>query len=381
MTPMHIVVLDEGTAAAAALYETARERLNGLAASVERVMLPDRHVISGPRAHPSGIREYRGTPEGAARHVGSADILLVHVAPVNGDVIGAAPRLRLVGCARSNPVNVDVAACHERGIPVIHTPGRNATAVAELTLAFVLALARRVNELDQAMRTPDAPGLWAAEARDGITGDEVSGATLGIVGFGNIGQLVARRARAFDMKVLACDPYVDPSTMHRLGVEPADLEDILARSDFLTLHAAVPADGRPLLDEEALGRMKRGARLINTARARLVDEGALVKALESGHLAGAALDVFSSEPIAVDSPLLKLPNVIVTPHIGGLTHQIPARSAHMVVDDVARWLRGEPLQRAFGGPAPNTAGVHHTGKPGTAPPGALADSPAGGRGA
>jgi len=381
MTPMHIVVLDEGTAAAAALYETARERLDGLAASVERVMLPDRHVISGPRAHPSGIREYRGTPEEAARHVGSADILLVHVAPVNGDVIGAAPRLRLVGCARSNPVNVDVAACRRRGIPVIHTPGRNATAVAELTLAFILALARRVNELDQAMRTPAAPGLWAAEARDGITGDEVAGATLGIVGFGNIGQLVARRARAFDMKVLACDPYVDPGTMHRLGVEPASLEDILARSDFLTLHAAVPADGRPLLDEGAFRRMKRGARLINTARARLVDEGALVKALEAGHLAGAALDVFSSEPIDAGSPLRRLPNVILTPHIGGLTHQIPARSAHMVVDDVVRWLQGEPLQRAFGGPALNTGGVQHTGEPGAVPPGALADSPAGGRGA
>lgn len=381
MTPMHIVVLDEGTAAAAALYDTARERLNGLAASVERVMLPDRHVISGPRAHPSGIREYRGTPEEAARHVGSADILLVHVAPVNGDVIRAAPRLRLVGCARSNPVNVDVAACHRRGIPVIHTPGRNATAVAELTLAFILALARRVTELDQAMRSPAAPGLWAAEARDGITGDEVAGATLGIVGFGNIGRLVARRARAFDMQVLAYDPYVDPSAMHRLGAEPASFDDILARSDFLTLHAAVPADGRPLLDERAFRRMKRGARLINTARARLVDEGALVKALEAGHLAGAALDVFSSEPIDAGSPLRRLPNVILTPHIGGLTHQIPARSAHMVVDDVLRWLRGEPLQRAFPGPASNAGGVHPTGGPRAARPASLSDSPAGGRGA
>jgi D-3-phosphoglycerate dehydrogenase len=243
-------------------------------------------------------------------------------------------RLRAIVRAGVGVDNIDVAAATRKGIVVMNTPGGNTISTAEHTLALLMALARHIPAADASVRQ----GKWE---RQRFLGSQLAGKVLGIIGLGRIGREVARRAAGLDMKVLGYDPYLSPERAAQLGVEAvAELEQLLPRCDFLTIHTPLTEETRDLLGAPQLALLKRGARLINCARGGIVNEAALVAALTSGHLAGAALDVFAQEPLPADSPLLHLPNVVLTPHLGASTveaqESVAREAAQLLIDFLTR---------------------------------------------
>ena len=301
------------------------------------------------------IREYMGSPRQVIDLLDRHDVLVVQGAPVTDGVIAADRELRLICCARGGPANVDVQAATALGIPVVTTPGKNADAVAELTIAFMVMLARRLPEV---MRHVEGGGEFAHDNYEGARwfGHDLAGMVLGLVGYGQVGRRVAVRAQAFRMRVVASDPFVDPATLVADGVEPVDLEALLRMSDIVSLHARATSANSHLIGPEELARMKVGAFLVNTARASLVDEDALLTGLRSGRLAGLAVDLISPSPAAGRHPLLDHPNVIVTTHIGGATYETLRHGGEMAAAEIERYLRGEPLHNvadraALGAPA------------------------------
>ncbi|MEM4290323.1 MAG: 2-hydroxyacid dehydrogenase [Nitrososphaerota archaeon] len=284
------------------------------------------------------LREFAGDPHKLEPLVKDVDVLLVHVAPVTEGVLKAGGSLKVVGCARGAPINVDVDAATMFGIPVIYTPGRNAEAVADHTLGLILAQARNIVKAHTSLKN----GIWSDELYDyRFCGSELSGKTLGLIGLGRVGSEVAKRAQAFKVRVISYDPYVNEEYMKSVGVEKVDLETLLKESDFISIHARLTPETRHMIGEKELKLMKPTAILINTARGEIVDERSLIKALEEGWIAGAALDVFESEPIPPEHPLLRIDNVIVNPHISGASRETVHRSAEMLAEDVANVLSGK----------------------------------------
>jgi len=269
-----------------------------------------------------------------------ADVLIVEADLVHAEVLESCP-LRMIGCCRGDPVNIDLELATRKGIPVFHTPGRNADAVADITLAFMLMLARHLPQVAETFRG-GGPAFERAgdflKMYNRFTGVELGGQTVGLVALGAVGREVAARLRAFKARVLAYDPYVHQPPE---GVELTSLEELLRSSDFVSLHAPVTAETQNLVSRERLALMKPSAYFINTARAALTDEGALYEMLVAGRLAGAALDVFQNEPLQGDNRFLSLPNVIVTPHLGGATHDVVRHQSDIVVDAIESYLRGE----------------------------------------
>jgi D-3-phosphoglycerate dehydrogenase / 2-oxoglutarate reductase len=320
----------------ASLFTAALARLNGLrddAVSVTELLVAD----AAPLPDDTPVREYIGDPADLVAAVAGHDALLVHGAPVTAEVLDAAP-LRLVCCARGGPVNIDVAAASARGIPVTSAPGRNAPAVAELTIAFALMLIRGVPAAARFLVDGGQHGGSTYEGSQFI-GGEAASMTLGLVGLGNVGREVAARGHALGFTVLGYDP-VPPAAVPP-GVAMTGLDDLLSRCDLVSLHARATADNRHMFGAAAFARMRRGALFINTARESLVDEDALARALASGALAGAALDVAEPRPAGDRHPLLDLPNVIITPHIAGATRETLGRGAEMAAAAVARLVSGE----------------------------------------
>jgi D-3-phosphoglycerate dehydrogenase len=267
-----------------------------------------------------------------------ADALIVRSATrVTPELLEGAPRLRVVGRAGAGVDNIDVDAATRRGVLVMNTPGSNAVSVAEHAIALLLALARSVPQHDAALRA----GRWEKSA----AGVEVRGKTLGLAGLGRVGSEVARRARALEMRVLAADPYISPNVARDAGVELVPLEELLHRSDFISLHLALSPATQQLFNAAAFAQMKRGARIINTARGELIDEAALADALRSGHLAGAALDVFNDEP-PTSSPLIGMPNVIGTPHVAGSTAEAQEEVGTLIAQQVRDYLAEGVLRNA-----------------------------------
>jgi D-3-phosphoglycerate dehydrogenase / 2-oxoglutarate reductase len=265
------------------------------------------------------------------QRIGEYDALIVRSKTrVTASVIEAGKKLKVIGRAGIGVDNIDVAVATERGIVVFNTPDANATTTAELTLAHLLSLSRYLPQADRSVRRGDwKPGDFV--------GTELAEKTIGIVGFGTIGRIVARRCLAFRMRVLAFDPYVVPVVIRETGAEPAELDTLLSSSDYVTLHCPLNDATRDLLDASRFKKMKAGARLINCARGGLVDETALVEALASGHLAGAALDVYAKEPPGA-SPLLDLDNVVVTPHLGASTEEAQQAVSVKIAEHVAAFL-------------------------------------------
>ncbi len=288
------------------------------------------------------MREYMGTPAQVIAALDGHDVLVVQAAPVTDAVLDADPNLKLVCVARGGPVNIDVPAATERGIPVATTPGKNADAVAELTVAFLVMLARRIREVLQHV---DGGGVFGHDNYEGARwfGHDLAGQTLGLVGFGQVGRRVARRALAFGMRVIVYDPFVEPDAVRAAGAEPAELDALLHAADFVSLHARATADNRGLIDARAVAAMKPGAYLVNTARDTLIDEAAVLAGLRSGRLAGVALDVLSPSPADGRHPFLEHPNAIVTAHIGGATFETLGHGGEMAVEEIERFAAGEPL--------------------------------------
>jgi D-3-phosphoglycerate dehydrogenase len=239
-------------------------------------------------------------------------------------------------------VNVDLAAATERGIPVITTPGKNAEAVADLTIGFIVMLARRLPEV---VRHVEGGGVFGHDNYEGSRwfGHDLAGQTLGLVGVGQVGRRVAKRAIAFGMRVIAHDPFLPAAAFAEAGAEAVDLETLVATADVISLHARASADNRHLIGRAEVARMKPGCLLINTARDTLVDEEALAEGLASGQLAGVALDLVSPSPPTGRHPLLAFPNVIITTHIGGATFETLHHASEMIAAEIDRLDAGEPL--------------------------------------
>lgn len=266
--------------------------------------------------------------------IAPADALIVRSGTkVDRGLIEAGGRLKVIGRAGTGVDNIDLDAARERGIAVVNTPGTNAVAAAELAVGLMLAISRHIAPAHASLLA----GQWR---RADFVGTELAGKTLGIIGFGRIGQLVAERAAAFGMRILAFDPFLDESRIRALGAEPTGLEEAMARSDFVSLHAALTDDTHGIIGKTTLAVAKPGLRLVNCARGGLVDEAALLDALDSGRLGGAALDVYPVEP-PLGSPLIGHPNVLHVPHLGASTHEAQTKVATAVVERVVACLKGD----------------------------------------
>lgn len=260
--------------------------------------------------------------------------------PIDAGLIAAAgPNLKVISQMAVGFDNIDVEAATRRGIPVGHTPGVLTETTADFAWALLMAAARRVNEADREVRR----GIWKPWGPDVLTGPDVYGATLGIVGFGRIGQAMARRAAGFKMDVLYCDPKRVTALEEQLGATCVEMDELLARSDFVSLHTYLSPETYHLFDRDRLAHMKPSAVLINTSRGPVVDPDALYWALSEKKIAAAALDVFEPEPIPPAHPLLQLENVIITPHIASASIQTRRRMAQIAAENLLAGLRGERL--------------------------------------
>lgn len=266
--------------------------------------------------------------------VPEADALLVRSATtVDAEVLAAAPKLKIVARAGVGLDNVDVNAATERGVLVVNAPTSNIHSAAEHALALLLSAARQIPAADASLRER----TWK---RSSFSGTEIFGKTVGVVGLGRIGQLVAQRLGAFGTHVIAYDPYVSPARAAQLGIELLTLDELLSRADFISVHLPKTPETAGLIGKDALAKTKPGVIIVNAARGGLVDEAALADAVRSGHVRGAALDVFSKEP-CTDSPLFELPQVVVTPHLGASTEEAQDRAGTDVAASVKLALAGE----------------------------------------
>ena len=324
-------------------FADALRRIDGTELAIRTLELawPDEPMTHGYTAPGlEGLKEYLGDPDEVAAFVGDAEILVDHLAPVTRPMLERLPKLRLIAVSRGGPVNIDMAAARDRGLRVVGTPGRNASAVAEFTIGMILAETRQIRAGHVAL----AEGVWRGDLyRADRTGDELSALTVGIVGYGHIGTRVVRLLKAFGCRILVCDPYVALDAHDRAdGVVQVRLDDLLRCSDVVSLHARVTAETTGFIGAPQFALMKDGAYFINTARGPLVDYDALYAALVSGRLRGAGLETFAIEPAPPDWPLLKLDTVTFTPHIAGASRQTVQQAAAMIAEEVRRYLAGEP---------------------------------------
>ena len=304
------------------------------------------HVLVPDQVHPSALDVLKGAPELTFTAPGQmtraeliavlpgADALIIRSASkVDAEVLAAADKLKIIARAGVGVDNVDVPEATRRGIVVVNTPDGNTISTAEHTFGLMLALARHIPQGHISMRE----GKWD---RKSFMGVELRGKTLGVVGFGRIGRAVAKRALAFEMRVIAYDPYITADVGADLGVEMVSLDDLFARADFITLHALLTPETRDMINRDTLAKMKKGVRIIDAARGALIDEAALAEAIKSGHVAGAALDVFAQEPPPPDNPLVGLPGVVHTPHLAASTEDaqivVAVDAAQLVVDALTK---------------------------------------------
>ncbi len=270
-----------------------------------------------------------------AEKLNGAEGILLRPGYITASLLDLLPDLRVVAVHGAGVDQVDVAACTQRGVLVTNTPGANANAVAELTLGLILSLARRI---PQAASRVGAERVWG-EARH--TGVELKGKTLGLIGIGQVGSRLTKMALAMGMKVLAHDPGLKNEEIKARGARPARYDTLLGRADFITLHAPLTPKTHHLIDAQAISKMKKGAFLVNAARGPLVDEAALARALKSGRIGGAALDVLEGEPPDPESAIFGAPNLILTPHMAGSTHECLEAIATWAGADIARVLSGK----------------------------------------
>jgi D-3-phosphoglycerate dehydrogenase len=271
------------------------------------------------------------TPEELIARISEYDGLAIRSSTkVTKAILDAATNLKVIGRAGIGVDNVDIPYATGKGVVVMNTPFGNSITTAEHAIALMFALARQIPEAN----TQTQAGLWP---KNGFMGVEVTGKTLGLIGAGNIGSIVASRALGLKMKVVAYDPFLTPERAIEIGVEKADLDTLLAKADFITLHTPLTSETKNILSRENLGKTRKGVRIINCARGGLIDEAALKDLMDAGHIAGAALDVFETEP-AKESPLFGTPNFICTPHLGASTTEAQVNVALQVAEQMAEFL-------------------------------------------
>lgn len=271
-------------------------------------------------------------------HGTDAEVLMGLFIAVSSKVMDAMPKLRIVGVSRAGLENVNLAEATKRGIMVFNVTGRNAHAVSDFAVAMMLAECRNIARAHYAIKN----GKW--RKTDFVNYDyipELNGKTVGLVGFGNIGSLVAKKLSGFECRVVVYDPYANPEFIKSCGCEPIGLEELFEQSDFVSIHARLTEDNKKMVNADLIGRMKKTAYLINTGRAGLVDQDALADALERKAIMGAALDVFTTEPIDPNSRFLNLDNVTLTSHVAGTTADALTNSPYLLAADVAKFLNGE----------------------------------------
>ncbi len=279
-----------------------------------------------------------------SKEIETADALLVRSAvQVDAALLANASKLRVIGRAGVGVDNIELEPATRKGIAVMNTPGANAVAVAELTLGLMLSMARFIPRANQLMHE----GKWEKKS---LQGTELRGKKLGIVGLGKIGLEVAKRARPFGMEIIAHDPFVSAALAKDNGITLAELQDVFAAADYLSLHVGLTPQTENMINAESLKKMKKGVRLINCARGELVNEEALIQALKEGHVAAAALDVFVQEPLK-ESPLQKIENVILTPHIAGSTNEAQEAVGHQIALQVKEYLKHGVIQNAVNVPS------------------------------
>jgi D-3-phosphoglycerate dehydrogenase len=312
-------------------------------------------VLISDKLGPSAVETFRGrgieadalpglSPEELLARIGDYDGLAIRSATkVTAELLAAAKRLRVVGRAGIGVDNVDIEAATAAGIVVMNTPDGNSVTTAEHSIAMIFALARQIPAADLSTQS----GKWE---KSRFMGMELTGKTLGVIGCGNIGAIVATRALGLKMRVVAYDPYLSPDRARDLGIEKLELDELLARADIVTLHVPLTDETRGMIDAEALAKTKPGVRIVNCARGGLVDEIALKAALESGHVAGAALDVFSEEP-ARENPLFGVEGVVATPHLGAATTEAQEKVAQQVAEQMCDFLLSGAVANALNMPS------------------------------
>jgi len=279
-------------------------------------------------------------PDALKEAIKDYDALIVRSATkATKEVIDAAAKLKVIGRAGVGLDNVDLEAATQKGIIVMNTPGGNTISTAEHTMSMILALSRNIAQANASTKK----GEWK---RSKFMGVEVYGKTLGIIGLGRIGKEVAKRALSFGMKVLAYDPFLSREVAENVGVEIAELKELFQKSDYITVHTPLTDETKHLISAEQIAMMKKGVRLINCARGGIIDEQALVNAVKDGHVAGAAIDVFEKEPISPESELLKVDNIIITPHLGASTEEAQVNVAIEVAEIVRDALLGRGIRNA-----------------------------------
>jgi phosphoglycerate dehydrogenase-like enzyme len=282
-------------------------------------------------------------PEQLVARLKSSQVFITEEDKLSRDMIEQLPDLSLIIDCRGNPVNIDLEAANEKGIVVMNTPGRNAEGVAEITVAMMLMVARKIWPAMVALHNNE----WVEKGiyHNYLTyqGIEIVNQTLGLVGLGAVGRMVAERIAGFHMNILGYDPYVTQDQVQSLGIKMVSLDELLSTSDFVSLHAPVTKSTTGMMGEREFALMKPTAFLINNARAALVQEKAMVQALTSGQIGGAALDVFHKEPVPADYPILSLPNVVALPHLGGATQEVTDHQSQIAFESLLSFCAGMPV--------------------------------------
>lgn len=328
-------------------FEAAlKRRLAGRDVAYSSMMLDWPLKVQSTKQDPTlPVAEFVGRPEHYFDFISKLDVLITHLAPVTAASLDHAPDLKIIGVSRGGPVNIEMAAARKRGVTVVNTPGRNASAVAEFTVASILAETRNLIRGHQSV----ARGEFKRDFYHfDHVGPELCELTVGIIGYGDIGTRVARLLQPFGCRILVSDPFKQLTDADRAaGIEKVELDDLIRQADVVTLHPRVTPETKGMMSRSRIDAMKPGGYIINTTRGQVLDYTALYDALVSGHLKGAALDTFDPEPPPSDLPLLRLPNVTLSPHIAGASRFSVTKGADMLAEDIGRILEGKaPLYPA-----------------------------------
>lgn len=289
-----------------------------------------------PVMYTDEVREFVGNENELIDLVADVEMLLTHTAPITQKVLDSAPNLKVVGAARGGPVNINWDACTARGIPVLYAPGRNSGAVAEFTVGLILAQTRNITLSHMSMVNEKR---WRGDlyVYDAV-GKELNSSIIGLIGLGAIGKKVVKNLSGFGSEILVHDPFVDEAEIKELGCTPVSLNELLEKSDIISLHNRSNEETKGMIGAEQIKRMKNTAYLINTARGELIDHDALYQALKEKRIAGAALDVFEAEPPPDDSPLFELENVSIATHLGGASRQAAEIGAEVLAKEVHSFI-------------------------------------------